>query len=306
MPTIQSQHAVGRPETPRSVATPAPPAPPSDPRLNTLLKAGPNWSMRPKAPDPTPQEDPSDLDPLLSKANIKQILRHPNSPRSKMLVEKIRSRLTPETIHAMLHGPNGDANAIKLKVIGKHLATDEVDTNLAAVQREMIDEKITRLKSHNIEMLINAFDSDGIEGITQNIIQWRDEKAAMRKEFSESSKSAKSFHEMGRSLSEDNVNKIRRDPGKTYSYNRISESTLDAPSEIRSFSSSDKLDLSGIRNQLNKPLQVVSTFTGASGEIKIDHSQSTNTSVVSVSGNPGEPPMAVKVFGEVRRSNLVT
>lgn len=310
MSTIQPQHKTEPPKT-QPHATYPHPSESTDERLNRLLASGPNWSKPPKAPNPaphqvTPQENPDDLDPLLTRENIKQIVRSPNAPESKALIEQIGARLTRGKIHAMLQGPNGEANARKLKALGKHLHKDEVDCCLAETRQQRTDEKINQLKLRNIEMLTKAFEEDSVEGIAEHIKQWRDEKTAMAQQFSESSSAAKGLNTIGSALSEDNVNNMRRAPGKTYSYGRTSESTLDAPSEIRNFAAGDTLNLSGIQKQLNKPLQVVNTFTGASGEVKIDHSASSNTSVVSVSANPGEPPFVVKVFGEVRQSNLLT
>lgn len=310
MSTIQPQHKVERQNAPPPHATKAPQPPPTDERVNALLKSGPNWSKPPKAPNPVPpaapQEYPGDLEALLTRENIKQIVRTPNAPESKTLLEKIRARLNHEKIQAMLQDPNGKENARKLKAIGKHLNKDEVDSSLAASHNQMTEEKISQLKLRNIEMLTKAFDGDSVESIAENVKQWQDEKTALKKQFDESSTAAKGLNDIGTSLSEDNLNKLQQAPGKTYSYGLTSESTLEAPSEIRDFSANDKIDLSGIRNQLNKPLQAVNSFTGASGEVKIDYSPSTHTSVVSVSNNPGEPPFVVKVFGEVRQSNLLT
>ncbi|MBO0496409.1 M10 family metallopeptidase C-terminal domain-containing protein [Pseudomonas sp. Marseille-Q1929] len=314
MSTIQSRHTAESPKTPAPYGNNPPPSAQTDARVKTLLDAGPNWSQTPKAPNPTPptnnttpQEDPGDLAELLSKENIKEIVRDPNSPKSKAILEKLRARLTPEKIEALLQGPNGEANARKLKAIHKALNKDEIDSNLSETKNQMAERKIQELMARNIEMIMQAFEGGGIESFVGNVKRWQDEKADMEKKFSESTSAANGLHDIGGSLSDDNINNARRRaPGNTYSYNRLSESTLDAPSEIRNFSSNDKVDLSGIRKQMNKPLQVVNQFTGASGEVKIDYSSSTNTSVVSVSGNPGEPPFVVKVFGEVRQSNLVT
>lgn len=313
MSTIQSQHNVGRPNTSPPHASTPQQSPQADERVNTLLKSGPNWSTSPKLPNPapptqqaTPQEDPSDLDPLLTKENIKKIIQTPNSPESKALLEKIRARLTPEKVQAMLQGPNGEANEQKLKALGKHLDKAEVDTNLATTNNQMIEEKSRQLSRSNTEMLAKAVEGEGMGDNFSKIKQLEDEKPEMLKKLSESNKAAKDLNDIGTSLNEDSINKMRRAPGNTYSYSHMGESSLDAPSEIRNFAASDKLDLSGIHKQLNKPLQVVNQFTGASGEIKIDYSPSTNTSVVSVAAGPGQPHFVVKVFGEVRPDNLIT
>ena len=313
MSTIQPQHTTHPLQAPPSHTPSAQQPNQGNERVNNLLKSGPDWSRPPKAPDPapsannaTPQETPDDLLPLLTRENIKQIVRNPNSPESKAVIEKTRARLTPEKIQAMVQGPNGEANAEKLKTIGKHLNKDEIDSGLAESKKQIVEQKIKELSYRNVEMLTQAFNGDGIEGVISNIKRLEDEEASMQKQFADSNSAAKGLGDIGSSLTEDNVNKMRRDPGKTYSYSSTSESTLDAPSEIRDFKANDKLDLRGIQKQLNKPLQVVNSFSGASGEVKIDYSPSTKTSVVSVCGDPGKPPLVVKVFGEVRRENLMT
>jgi len=313
MSTIQPQHTPPPLKAPPSHTPSAQQPTPGNERMNNLLKSGPDWSRSPKAPDPapsannaTPQENPNDLAPMLTRENIKQLVRNPNSPESKALMEKTRARLTPEKIQAMVQGPNGEANAQTLKAIGKHLNKDEIDSGLAETKKQMVEEKIKELSHRNVETLLHAFDGGSAESIVSDIKRLEDDGAAMQKQFSASNNAAKGLGDIGSSLTEDNVNKMRRDPGKTYSYNSTSESTLDAPSEIRDFTANDKLDLRGIQKQLNKPLQVVDSFSGASGEVKIDYSQSSKTSVVSVSGEPGTPPLVVKVFGEVRRENLMT
>lgn len=103
------------------------------------------------------------------------------------------------------------------------------------------------------------------------------------------------------------------DPGNTavprpagtpqiFSYNDLSAN----PGAVMSFTSgTDKIDLSGIRTQLGeKPLPLVERFSGISGEMTINYYAGSNTSFVTISRKPGEPPFELKVLGEVRYRDI--
>ena len=103
------------------------------------------------------------------------------------------------------------------------------------------------------------------------------------------------------------------DPGNTavprpagtpqiFSYNDLSAN----PGAVMSFTSgTDKIDLSGIRTQLGeKPLPLVERFSGVSGEMTINYYAGSNTSFVTISRKPGEPPFELKVLGEVRYRDI--
>jgi hypothetical protein len=87
-----------------------------------------------------------------------------------------------------------------------------------------------------------------------------------------------------------------------FSYNDIKA----APGEVMNFSSgTDKIDLTGIRTQLGQqPLSLVERFSGVSGEMTINYYAGSNTSFVTISRNPGEPPFELKVSGEVRYRDI--
>lgn len=92
-----------------------------------------------------------------------------------------------------------------------------------------------------------------------------------------------------------------------YSFLNTRESTLDAPIEIREFvHGRDKLDVSGIRKQLNKKLQWVNTLSGISGEMQLKYSPTHDASVLVICGNQGEPAFVAKVFGKLKEADLVT
>ncbi|MBX7276458.1 M10 family metallopeptidase C-terminal domain-containing protein [Pseudomonas sp. ERGC3:05] len=70
-------------------------------------------------------------------------------------------------------------------------------------------------------------------------------------------------------------------------------------------SGTDKIDLTGIRTQLGQqPLSLVERFSGVSGEMTINYYAGSNTSFVTISRNPGEPPFELKVSGEVRYRDI--
>jgi len=87
-----------------------------------------------------------------------------------------------------------------------------------------------------------------------------------------------------------------------FSYNDINA----APGAVMNFTSgTDQIDLTGIRTQLGqKPLPLVEHFSGVSGEMTINYYAGSNTSVVTISRNPGEPPFELKVSGEVQYRDI--
>ncbi|MGR3889825.1 M10 family metallopeptidase C-terminal domain-containing protein [Pseudomonas sp. 1152_12] len=78
------------------------------------------------------------------------------------------------------------------------------------------------------------------------------------------------------------------------------------PCEINNFvTDRDKLDVTGIRRPLTKPLQCVNQLSGASGEIHVKYSRANNASVLVSSGNRGEPALVATIFGQVKEKHLL-
>ena len=178
------------------------------------------------------------------------------------------------------------------------------------------------MKLHHLENLGKIYDGGlGTDEILKDYNMSRKHIDAMKRDQSAREASVRTLYDIGGSLSKEKLSALRTpEPASataqvaerltrqrnTYRFNALSDSRLDAPREISGFMAGDKLDLSGIRNQLNKPLQRVERFSGASAEMQIHYLPSTGTSVIAVSGNPGEPPFVLKVFGQVRYSDIVS
>ena len=91
-------------------------------------------------------------------------------------------------------------------------------------------------------------------------------------------------------------------------YGNINDSSATAPDRIQDFvSGEDKVDVSGIRAQLgDKPLQLVSRFTGVSGEAIVAYDRQSNMSTLQISGKPNQPAFVLEVQGELQRSDIVS
>ena len=308
--------------------------PPTAERLNTLLKAGPNWSAPPKAPDrprapldtpvSTSNTSPSaqdaqltkklgELDAALTPETIQQIQRDPSSSKSRVILDELKTVLSQKNIRSMSRGPNAKKNRSMLGEIRNKLDKKTLDSNLNATRTQMTNETRERITLKMLEASINSIDGDlwgSIEPYRSSLEQLNN----VRKKFSEMEPACTLLINTGDSLSNEKLDKAASETDTntaagtptTYSFNSVSESTLGAPREIRDFKPGDKLNLAGIQRQLNTPLRKTDRTPEASGEMQILHSPATNTSVVVIADAPGKPPFVLKVFGEVRQSNIVT
>lgn len=341
MLTIPPQWA-NRPTASQPAHASASPAQLTPERLNALLRSGPRWSASAKPPEPTrpspaatapdpalpsaPEakltEDLSDLNTALTQDNINQMVRDPDAESSRALIARARALLTPANMRTMLGGPNASTNAATLEGLrqrlGKQVLTETQQSASSDAEQALIDQ----MKLHHLENLGKIYDGGlGTDEILKDYNMSRKHIDAMKRDQSAREASVRTLYDIGGSLSKEKLSALRTpEPASataqvaerltrqrnTYRFNALSDSRLDAPREISGFMAGDKLDLSGIRNQLNKPLQRVERFSGASAEMQIHYLPSTGTSVIAVSGNPGEPPFVLKVFGQVRYSDIVS
>ena len=302
-------------------------------RIDTLLKAGPNWSSSPKAPDCSPNApanaSPSiseveatmkldDLNTALTPDTIKEIQRNPGSPKSRAITEQFNTTLTPENVQLMSRGANAEKNRGTLREIRDKLDKKNIDSNLESAKHQLINDTADKMRLKILQIITAAFDGD-IWNTVDHHKNWLEEFGGMRKSFSAMETQSKSLTDTASSLSDEKLGlsagsqtqgasntDTSTDTSSTYTFNATNESTLDAPSEIRGFKSGDKLNLSGMQKQLNTPLRQVERAPEAKGEMQIHHSPSANTSVVVIADAPGKPTFVLKVFGEVRQSNIVT
>lgn len=341
MLTIPPQWA-NRPTASQPAHASASPAQLTPERLNALLRSGPRWSASAKPPEPTrpspaatapgpalpsaPEakltEDLSDLNTALTQDNINQMVRDPDAESSRALIARTRALLTPANMRTMLGGPNASTNAATLEGLRQRLGKQVLTETQQSASNDAEQELIDQMKLHLLESLGKIYEGGlGTDEILKDYNMSRKHIDAMKRDQSAREASVRTLYDIGGSLSKEKLSALRTpEPASataqvaerltrqrnTYRFNALSDSRLDAPREISGFMAGDKLDLSGIRNQLNKPLQRVERFSGASAEMQIHYLPSTGTSVIAVSGNPGEPPFVLKVFGQVRYSDIVS
>lgn len=329
MPDITTPSTHTAPTTKPTAPNRLAPQPPlTAERVNTLLTAGPNWSAPPRAPDrpvisayekeAETTKQLEDLNAALTADTIKTIQHNPNGPKARTITDELNRVLTSKNVRSMSRGRNAKKNRKLLLEIRDKFDKKTIDSNLDSAKHQMTSDATDKMRLKILQVIIASFEGDLWSCVDQHkssLGEIRD----MRKNFSEMETKSKTFMDAGASLSDEQLDQAAEpetqdssrtdtpaDTSATYSFNATSESTLEAPSEIRNFKSGDKLDLSGIKRQLNTPLRQVERPPEASGEMQIHHSPSSNTSVIVIADAPGKPPFVLKVFGEVRQSNIVT
>ncbi|AKA80636.1 hypothetical protein VO64_0090 [Pseudomonas synxantha] len=261
------------------------------------------------------------------------MLREPNSQETAQKLAEIRSLLSKENVKSMLQGPNADE--------ARKLIT-EVKERLGQSSLQKIHDQSSHIERPGLspqEIRDRTASSDPEESFSQSMQvfdELRVEESYAKQRVRQSTPLASALFEIGKEVdlgeptpqpdnssaeadslkpdnnnnnnNNNNSNDSRIDIGQTFTFHSTRDSNFDAPKEVMDFDHNrDKLDVTAIRNQLgNKPLKLVENFSGASGEVQVHYNPANNTSVVMISGNPGEPPFVVKVFGEVRYSNLST
>lgn len=302
--------------------------------LKSLLESGPNQARRAKMPDtlkPSPanrsliEQQIDDLGAQLNHKTIERMLRAPDAEDSQACLNKLDTLLTKDNIKALLKGPNASANAETFARIEAQLnkgsiaamvnpiETENVDTYRKHVDSEMFNLKASLMKAspESRFAMVRAFSRKEDPTLTniQNYVNGLKIKSEHLCDVATQVKEA--IGSLQYPHDDHWVTNERYDPTvkphvRTYSFTHMAESTQDNPSEIRNFSTDqDKLDLTGIGKQLNKPLLFVNQLSGSSGEIQLHHSHAKNTTVVAISGNPGQPPFVLKVFGHVKEKDMV-
>ena len=293
-------------------------------QASTAPSTAPNTDVEPQAPGADAPRL-AQLRALASRESITQMLREPNSQETAQKLAEIRSLLSKENVKSMLQGPDADE--------ARKLIT-EVKERLGQSSLQMIHEQSSHIERPGLspqEIRARTASSDPEESFSQSmqvLDELRVEESYAQQRVRQSTPLASALFEIGKEVdlgeptpqpdnssaeadslkTASNSNDSRIGIGQTFTFHSIGDSNFDAPKEVMDFDHNrDKLDVTAIRKQLgNKPLKSVENFSGASGEVQIHYNPANNTSVVMISGNPGEPPFVVKVFGEVRYSNLTT
>lgn len=304
-------------------------------QASTAPSPAPNTDVEPQAPGADAPRL-AQLRALASRESITQMLREPNSQETAQKLAEIRSLLSKENVKSMLQGPDADE--------ARKLIT-EVKERLGQSSLQKIHDQSSHIERPGLspqEIRDRTASSDPEESFSQSMQvfdELRIEESYAKQRVRQSTPLASALFDIGKELdlgepapqpdnsppaadslkpdnnNDNNIqshqstrNNLRTNNSQTFTFRAIHESNFDAPKEVMDFDhNKDKLDVSAIRHQLgNKPLKLVENFSGASGEMQIHYCPANNASVVMISGNPGEPPFVVKVFGEVRYSNLTT
>ncbi|MGU3307593.1 M10 family metallopeptidase C-terminal domain-containing protein [Pseudomonas sp. M5A4_2d] len=279
-PLSKNLIAIGKPFQPAEADT-TPESTPAEPDSNPLAKSKPLQSEGTKKPsnidecqadsntgasaEATAKKDR--LEHLLSRASLIQMLRDPNSKETAQRAQELRELLSEDSLKTLAPDP---AEREKIQNIIRQIFSP---ANLEALQREAEATPKPEQpleEAHKDEPKL-APETDSAPDLTPN--------------------------EAGNTP----LPPAEGTP-QTFSYNDINA----APGAVMNFTSgTDKIDLTGIRTQLGqKPLSLVERFSGVSGEMTINYYAGSNTSFVTISRNPGEPPFELKVSGEVRYRDL--
>ncbi|WP_143508454.1 M10 family metallopeptidase C-terminal domain-containing protein [Pseudomonas synxantha] len=307
---------------------------PTQQQVDALLHAGPNWSVTPKAPDRAQQSPDtrsnqtspeqhadatkrvSDTHTLLTPETINALQGNPDSAQSRAIKSELEWIFQPENRRAALRGPDAKANRKKFEEMSVVLNAGA--RNLNSAKHKTTEEVMNKFAFKNIETLLGAFDGDASSsfGRLDNSLA---ELAKIKQHYSRMDSTYKTLSNTCDSLAKEKLDASQadatpppsasdtgHDSSATYSFRSASESTLESPQEIRNFKSQDKLNLTGIQKQLNTPLRWVERTPESTGEIQIQYSPNNNVSLVVIADAPGKPPFVLKVFGEVRQSNIET
>lgn len=302
--------------------------------LEALLQSGPNLAREPKSPENATvspsnvaavEQELYELGNRVGKHTVEHILRNPDSKASTQLIGRMTTLLTSEKINTLLSTGNAPTSKKNLDQIRTHLSEEAINAvvkPLEAVQinayRNYVEASLFDLKYRLMTApqesrfnMIRSFANQKSETLT-GIQDYLNEIGTKTAQLNDIATLVRKVNEPLQFSHPDEVGRRRDAPDSVqqpnvYRYLSINESTLESPSEIRGFTSGrDKLDVSGIGNQLNQKLQWVNQLSGASGEMQLRYSPNQDASVLIISGNKDEPAFVAKVFGKLKETDVVT
>ena len=148
----------------------------------------------------------------LNPESIERILQSPHSQESRQALDDIRTLLTPANIKRMLQGPNAQANAKVLVELGNLLNVEKLEVSrrstLARIEKH--DWQVTQQRS--TEIILKAFDSDGIEDFFELMKNFDDYVSQMEEKSSATNAAARSLGDFGDRLGKKEINAIRFAP----------------------------------------------------------------------------------------------
>ncbi len=299
--------------------------------LETLLQSPPDPSRQAKKPEGKAHPvDQSTLERGLAdlrrtdNSTVKRALCDPNANSSTAFISILNTVFTKENVDTLLRSPQAQAHTTALNEIGTHLNTDTINAVLSPLEAEQIetyrkcvDSALFGLKYQLFSAPVGArFDlvrrfAGNKQGALTDIESRLGSLGATAANLFNIAAEVKRVNESLQYSHPDDWDRRRNEPNSAppaniYRYLNTSESSLDAPSEIRDFvHGRDKLDVSGISKQLNKKLHWVNQLSGASGEMQLKYSPTHDASVLVISGNRGDPAFVAKIVGKFRETDLV-
>lgn len=318
----------------QGLATPSALPPPtivSPEALDALLHSPPDPAREAKKPDDEVQPgDRSTLEQGLAdlkrtdKSTVNRALCDPNANSSAAFISTLNTVFTKENVDTLLRSPPALAQTAVLSEIGTHLNTDTINAVLSPLETEQIetyrkcvDSALFGLKYQLFSAPVGArFDlvrrfAGNKQGALTDIESRLGGLGTTATNLFNIAAEVKRVNESLQYSHPDDWDRRRNEPDSAppaniYRYLNTRESSLDAPSEIRDFvHGRDKLDVSGIRKQLNKKLHWVNQLSGASGEMQLKYSPTHDASVLVISGNQGDPAFVAKIVGKFRETDLV-
>jgi len=303
--------------------------------LDALLRSAPSTTREPMRADGAPptaadqaalEKQLKQLCDQLDRKSVERLMRDPESRESIANFNTIDKLLTPDNLKCLLSGPNATSCFKILARIETQLNKDSIDAVLSPIETEQVGAYRNYVEAALFALKASLMKASPGSRFDMVRAFARQEHAPLTSiQDSMRSLEAKGNHlcdiaTQVRKVTEplqyahledwqrrDHYESDCKNHPKTYSFTHTLESTLDHPCEIRNFvTDRDKLDVTGIRRQLNKPLHWVNQLSGASGEMQLKYSRAHNASVLVISGNQGEPALVAKIFGQVKENDLLT
>lgn len=150
------------------------------------------------------------LKTLLTPANIKQLLEHPDSEESRELLAQLRPLMTPVNISLMLRGPHAEARAKVLEEIGILLNKDKLETGQNALFKGLEKDFMRRASLRNLELLTKAFDG-GLEDMYGFLGTSNEALGNLRQRIADTKSANKELSGFGGMLSKENIDGVRRE-----------------------------------------------------------------------------------------------
>lgn len=303
--------------------------------VDDLLQSGPNNAREPMRPDApkltlekraTMERALNDLSNQLDRKMVEHMMRAPKSNASKAIHDELDTLTTPHHLKSLLSGPNAASCTKDFAKIEAQLKKESIGAVLDPISDEQVEAYRSYVGSALFDLKANLMNSSvgsRFELVRAFARKQHPQLTSIQDYINELNTKSKHLCDIAtqvnkaigalqyahhddwepRNLPEPDHDKY----SKTFSFTNTAQSTLEHPCEIRNFvTDRDKIDVTEIRQQLNKPLQCVNQLSGASGEIQLKYSRANNASVLVISGDRGEPALVAKVFGEVKEKDLLT